>query len=37
MDRSKANKSIRSGFVVAGIALFMFALTFYVAVLYVGG
>ena len=37
MDRSKANKSIRSGFVAAGIALFMFALTFYVAVLYVGG
>ncbi len=37
MDRSKANKNIRSGFVAAGIALFLFSLTFYAAVLYVGG
>jgi len=37
MDRSKANRNINSGFVAAGIALFMFALTFYAAVLYVGG
>jgi len=37
MDRSRANKSIRSGLVAAGIAFFLFALTFYFAVLYVGG
>ena len=37
MDRSRANRSIRSGFIAAGIAFFLFALTFYVAVLYVGG
>ena len=37
MDRRRASKSIDSGFVAAGIALFMFALTFYAAVLYVGG
>lgn len=37
MDRRRASKSISSGFVAAGIALFMFALTFYAAVLYVGG
>ncbi len=37
MDRNKANRSIRSGFVAAGIALLLFTLTFYAAVLYVGG
>ena len=37
MDRNKANKNISSGLVAAGIAMFMFALTFYAAVLYVGG
>ena len=37
MDRRKANKSINSGLVDAGIALAIFALTFYAAVLYVGG
>ena len=37
MDRRQANSNIRSGLVSAGIAMFLFALTFYVAVLYVGG
>ncbi len=37
MDRSRANRNIRSGLVAAGIALFIFTLTFYAAVLYVGG
>jgi hypothetical protein len=37
MDRRRANKSINSGLVAAGIALAIFALTFYAAVLYVGG
>lgn len=36
MDRTKANKSIRSAFMAAGIALVLFALTFYAAILYVG-
>jgi hypothetical protein len=36
MDRTKANKSIGAGVTAALIALFFFALTFYVAVLYVG-
>ena len=36
MDRTRANKSISTGFVAAGIALFVFALTFYAAVLYIG-
>ena len=37
MDRLSANKNVRSGLVAAAIALFIFALTFYVAILYVGG
>jgi hypothetical protein len=37
VDRLRANSNIRAAFVAAGIALFVFALTFYVAVLYVGG
>lgn len=37
MDRRKANKSINSGLIAAGIALFLFALTFYAAAIYVGG
>lgn len=36
MDRSKANKTIGAGATAALIALFFFALTFFVAVLYVG-
>ncbi len=36
MDRRKANKDINSGLVAAGIALFIFALTFYAAVLFIG-
>jgi len=37
MDRRRANKIINSGLIAAGLALLMFALTFYFAVLYVGG
>ena len=37
MDRRSANRNIRSGLFAAAIALFIFALTFYAAVLYVGG
>ena len=37
MDRRKVNKGINSGLIAAGIAMFMFTLTFYLAVLYVGG
>ena len=37
MDRVRANKSIRTGLVALGLALLMFALTFYAAILYVGG
>ncbi len=36
MDRVRANKSIRAGLGAAALALFFFALTFYVAILYVG-
>ena len=36
MDRTRANKSIRTGFITAGIALAIFALTFYFAVLFIG-
>jgi hypothetical protein len=37
MDRVRANKSIRLGLSALGLAMFVFALTFYVAILYVGG
>ncbi len=37
MDRTRANKNIRAGLMAAGLALFFFALTFYVAILYIGG
>jgi len=37
MDRNQANSSIRTGLVAAAVAMLMFMLTFYVAVLYVGG
>ena len=36
MDRTRANKSIKSGIWLGVMAVAMFALTFYVAVLYVG-
>jgi hypothetical protein len=36
MDRLRANKSIRLGVGAAALALFIFALTFYAAVLYIG-
>jgi len=36
MDRSRANKSIRTGFMAAGLALLIFSLTFYVAILFIG-
>jgi hypothetical protein len=36
MDRNQANSNIRTGLVAAGIAMLVFALTFYAAVLYVG-
>ncbi len=36
MDRTRANRTIRAGLWAVGIALFMFALTFYVAILFVG-
>lgn len=37
MDRNRANRNIRAGLGAAALALFVFALTFYAAVLYVGG
>jgi hypothetical protein len=37
MDRVRANRNIKAGLGAAAIALAIFALTFYVAVLYVGG
>jgi hypothetical protein len=37
MDRNRANGNIRAGFGAAALALGIFALTFYVALLYVGG
>jgi hypothetical protein len=37
VDRLRANSNIRAALGAAAIALFIFALTFYVAVLYVGG
>jgi len=36
MDRRSANTSIRSGIFLFGFAIFMFALTFWIAVLYIG-
>ena len=37
MDRVRANRNIKAGLGAAAIALAVFALTFYAAVLYVGG
>jgi hypothetical protein len=34
MDRSRANSNIRAGLVLAGIAVVVFALTFYVAMVF---
>lgn len=36
MDRTRATSTIRAGLWALGIALAIFALTFYVAILYVG-
>ena len=36
MDRIRANKSIGLGLGAAALALFIFALTFYAAILYIG-
>jgi hypothetical protein len=36
MDRNQANSNIRTALVFAGIAMLLFALTFYVAVLWIG-
>jgi hypothetical protein len=35
MDRFRANSNIRSGLVLTALAVFMFGLTFYVAVIFV--
>jgi hypothetical protein len=35
MDRRLAKKNIRTGLIVAGICMFMFALTFVVAAVYI--
>jgi hypothetical protein len=35
MDRRSANRSIRTGLWAAGLAVLVFGLTFYVAILYV--
>lgn len=35
MDRLRANSNIRSGLVLAALAILMFALTFYFAVLFI--
>lgn len=35
MDRRRANRDIRSGLLLAGLAVFMFGLTFLGAILYV--
>ncbi len=35
MDRNRARATIRAGMVTASIALFVFALAFYVTVLYI--
>ena len=36
MDRTRANSNIRAGLGAAALALFIFALTFYAAILYIG-
>ncbi len=36
MDRRRAQSNVNSALAKAGIAIFMFGLTFYVAVLYIG-
>ena len=37
MDRLRANRDIRFGLGAGAIVLFVFALTFYAAVIYIGG
>ena len=36
MDRTRANKNVNIGLRLAALAVVVFALTFYVAILYVG-
>lgn len=36
MDRTRANRSIHAGLWALGIALFAFALSFYIAMIYIG-
>lgn len=36
MDRVRANSTIRVGLGAAALALFIFALTFYASILYIG-
>lgn len=35
MDRNLARKNVRSGLIVAAVALFMFAMTFVAAAIYI--
>ena len=35
MDRARANSNIRSGLLLAALAIFVFGLTFYAAILFV--
>lgn len=35
MDRNRANRSIRTGLLAGGFAVFIFGLTFYAAILYI--
>jgi len=37
MDRVRANSNIRAGLGAAALALSVFALSFYAAILYIGG
>lgn len=36
MDRTRANRNIHAGLWALGIAMFLFALTFYIAIIYIG-
>ena len=37
MDRIRANRTIGTGLAAAALALFLFALTFYIAAVYISG
>jgi hypothetical protein len=36
MDRTRANKTVSTGLLLGGLALLIFALTFYFAILFIG-